>query len=140
MTVLPPVLVGQIAAWATAGFPCVKVNYAYRFQATYANTFVKSWMGPTIGAIERDWVCQDVHYTPAGALQALGGFWIGGVNGAALPQQEWRNNTNSPMRAQLYQDIVALIPVPAPDKTTALKWETVMEFVQGLNTPTPAGY
>lgn len=134
---LSPILVGQIAAWATAGFPCVKTMYVYRYQPAYPNTFVKIWVTATIGGVVRDWVCQDVHYDAGGAVQALGGFWLRGVVGSALPQQEWRNNAMSPARAQLYNDIIAAVPAAMPDKTSGLTWAAVMEYLNGIDVAAP---
>ena len=134
---LPPLLVGHIAAWATGGFASVKSHYVYRYQTAFPNTFVKVWIRPTIGGVQRDWVCQDVHYTGAGALQALGGFWIRNVNGAAYPEQEWQNNAMSPARAQLYLDVRGTVPAAAPDKASSMTWQTLMEYVQGLDSLAP---
>jgi hypothetical protein len=134
---LSPILVGHIANWANAGFPCVRELFVYRYQAAFPNTFVKIWVTAAVGGVMRPWVCQDVHYDNAGALQALGGFWIQGHNGAANPEQEWQNHPASPMRAQLYNDIVAVVPANAPDKRTSLNWTTVMEFLNHLDAQAP---
>lgn len=128
---------GDIANWAAGGFVCVKTNTVYRFQGAYPNTFVLIWVGPTIGGVVRDWVCQDVHYTNAGAFQALGGFWIRGVDGASKPEQHWRNS-HSAARRQLYLDVRAQVPAIAPDKTTCLTWATVSEYLNGLDSHAPA--
>lgn len=134
---LSPILVGHIANWANAGFPCARQFFVYRYQAAYPNTFVKIWITATVGGVVRPWVCQDVHYDNAGARQALGGFWIKDHDGAASPQQEWRNNPMSPMRAQLYNNIVAAVPANAPDKTTTLNWTTVTELLSHINVHAP---
>lgn len=130
-------LQGPIINWATGGFACVKRNEVYRYQRTYPNTFCLIWVDATVGGVVRDWVCQDVHYTDAGAFQALGGFWMRGVDGAYKPEQDWRNHP-SPMRRNLYNNLRAQASAIAPDKRTSLSWATVNEFLLGLDAGIPA--
>ncbi|WP_445365411.1 hypothetical protein ACJJJB_20640 [Microbulbifer sp. ANSA001] len=83
----------NINRWALDGLPYSKMSVLVRDRAvTYPNTFVFVFKDAAIFNGIRRTVKVDVHYygnriEPGRKLQAFGGLWITGFNGAMKPQQ-----------------------------------------------------
>ncbi len=110
----------RLKAWITNGCMAASVEILQRPSAvSYPNTFVIMWKNPIVpnakGPIAH--ICLDVHYEggaiEAGkAIQALGGLWAQGINGAMKPEQDL---TLKPL-------LIGKVPAVSPDPTTLAKF------------------
>jgi hypothetical protein len=78
----------EIHAWARAGCKCKTRSVTFRPQDTYPNTFCIIYQNVTFGGRRFGYVCLDVHYYSDGAMQALGGLWITGLDGSLKPNND----------------------------------------------------
>lgn len=116
---MPSNAISAIVSWATSGCPCTSKTILQRPSAvSYPNTFVIMWFGVSLGTYGTvPYVALDVHYQggsiQAGKpLQALGGMWVKGINGAMKPEQD--SNIRSSLTAQ--------VPATSPEPTGMKKF------------------
>lgn len=126
-----------IRDWVLDGCICVRSQLTYRFQPTYPNTFCLFWVRPQIprfigfGPGCAAWACLDIHYRrgDGGALQALGGFWVNGVNDRDLkPEQEFRDA--GPASRDAYRELRGKVPAVAPRSEEQVTYRTFMSSLR----------
>ncbi len=78
----------HILTWASAGFACNRRYDLDRPQLRYPKTICMVWVSPTINKIIYPYAWLDLHYKSDNTLEAIGGFWIDGVEGDLKPQQD----------------------------------------------------
>ena len=110
----------RLSQWIKSGCPAASVEILQRPSAvSYPNTFVIMWKNPIVAGAKAPiaHICLDVHYDGAmieagKAIQALGGFWAQGINGALKPEQDL---TLKPL-------LIAKVPATSPDPTSLAKF------------------
>ena len=78
----------HILTWASAGFACNRRYDLDRPQLRYPKTICMVWVSPTINKIIYPYAWRHLHDKSDNTLEAIGGFWIDGVEGDLKPQQD----------------------------------------------------